>query len=800
MKIMIKKIGIIFIGFLFFTFFQVSGVYADYTITGSTSLTGTVSVAMPISDLQISGTGTEPIPVKLLVTSGSLSMSTTTGLTFDGASSGSSIYFSGSKTNVNNALATLTYTRGSTGTDTLEVSLVPRGEVFFTDNGHLYKFITGSISANSARSAATGLTAYGATGYLATITSQAENDFVAARLQGDGWMGAGDYTTEGDWKWVSGPESGTSFWTGAAGGHTVGGNYANWSSGEPNDYLNGSPGEDCAQFYISSGKWNDLPCSGTNLSGYVVEFGAPGLLPTVVAKNVSLTTGNNPTANSFSPADNATGITLSANLVIQFSQTITKGTGNILIKKSSDDSTVQTIDVTSAQVSGEGTNAITINPPSDFAESTSYYVIIPGTAFRNATSNYYSGIASSSIWNFSTGDFTNPALSDIAATVIASTSVTITWTTDENSSTKISYGLNTSYGTTTSETDTSPRVTAHSQIINSLLACTTYHYKVISTDASGNEIASTDKTFTTSGCEASTSATNTTSNTLTSSSGGDTSLAESDAEITVDAPANFTDDAASVVIQIKSLASAPVLSVVGRPGNLPREVGDIVFDVKAIINGTTVLDSFDSPVTIRYQYSDADIEGLNEASLWLYHYHNSEWVPLDSCIVSPATNLISCTASSFSIFGLFGKENGTSSSTGDSNSSPATPLASCNSIKPDTIPDLFQIDVTNHQATVYFTPLTKNVTNYFVSYGYKQGEERFAVLTNQGESSGVLSYTINHLNADSIYYFKVRPLNSCTSGDWSNEMQITTLKQPSGKKNYYRYVTSPTPVFISTKR
>ena len=66
---------------------------AAYSLEGSTVATGSATVAMPITDLQISGDGDEPIPVKLYTTSGTLSMSTTTGLTFDGSSSGSEIYF-----------------------------------------------------------------------------------------------------------------------------------------------------------------------------------------------------------------------------------------------------------------------------------------------------------------------------------------------------------------------------------------------------------------------------------------------------------------------------------------------------------------------------------------------------------------------------------------------------------------------------------------------------------------------------------------------------------------------------------
>lgn len=261
----------------------------DLALTGSNSFTGAVGVAMPITDLQISGTTPSTTPVKLLVSNGTLAMSTTTGLTFTGPSTGSTLYFSGTLTNINAALSTLTYTRGSVGSDTLEVSLVNSGEVFFSGNNHLYKFISGSITWNGAQAAAPSQTAYGVNGYLATITSQQENDFVATRLVGDGWFGASDSVAEGNWKWVAGPENGTQFWSGAGGGNTVGGNYANWASGEPND---SSGNEDCAQFYISTGKWNDLPCSGSTLSGYVAEFGAPGNLPTVVAKNISITTSS----------------------------------------------------------------------------------------------------------------------------------------------------------------------------------------------------------------------------------------------------------------------------------------------------------------------------------------------------------------------------------------------------------------------------------------------------------------------------------------------------------------------------
>ncbi len=262
---------------------------SNETVSASATATTEIKTATPITGITINGTGNDTVPVKLLVTSGTLAMSTTTGLTFTGNQTGSTLYFSGTRSDVNAALATLTYTRNTLGTDTLEISLVSSGEVFFSGTNHLYEYVSSTLTWGAAKTAAEGRSKYGATGYLATITSQAENDFVSARLTNAGWMGASDVTTESVWKWVTGPENGTTFSNGNSPNMVAAsGQYQNWNNGEPND---SGANEDCGQFLSGgSGKWNDLPCSGTTLPGYVVEYGAPGNLPTVAAANVSLTT------------------------------------------------------------------------------------------------------------------------------------------------------------------------------------------------------------------------------------------------------------------------------------------------------------------------------------------------------------------------------------------------------------------------------------------------------------------------------------------------------------------------------
>lgn len=107
-----------------------------------------------------------------------------------------------------------------------------------------------------------------------------------------------------------------------------------------------------------------------------------------------------PILQSLSPANNATNVSATPNLQLNFNESTQKGTGNILIKKVSDDSTVETIAVSSGQVTGQNTTTITITPSVTLTNDTAYYVVIPSTAFRDAFTHSFAGFSTSSSWQF----------------------------------------------------------------------------------------------------------------------------------------------------------------------------------------------------------------------------------------------------------------------------------------------------------------------------------------------------------------------------------------------------------------
>jgi len=122
-----------------------------------------------------------------------------------------------------------------------------------------------------------------------------------------------------------------------------------------------------------------------------------------------------PTLSSIVPADNATGIAVDADLVITLNEDIAKGTGDILIKKTSGNVLVETITIESSGLVSISNGALTINPNTTLDLNTEYYVQIPSGALTDIVGNDYAGITVANNWSFTTvADSTAPTISSIA--------------------------------------------------------------------------------------------------------------------------------------------------------------------------------------------------------------------------------------------------------------------------------------------------------------------------------------------------------------------------------------------------
>ncbi|MBN1996467.1 VCBS repeat-containing protein [candidate division KSB1 bacterium] len=95
----------------------------------------------------------------------------------------------------------------------------------------------------------------------------------------------------------------------------------------------------------------------------------------------------------------------------------------------------------------------------------------------------------------SENDAQAPQISNVKVINVTATTATITWQTDEPADSQIDFGQTKDYGNTT--TYDAGMVTGHSQTCTNLLPKTTYHFRVVSKDVSGNLGLSGDNTFTT---------------------------------------------------------------------------------------------------------------------------------------------------------------------------------------------------------------------------------------------------------------------------------------------------------------
>ncbi|MFA5130570.1 MAG: fibronectin type III domain-containing protein [Patescibacteria group bacterium] len=115
--------------------------------------------------------------------------------------------------------------------------------------------------------------------------------------------------------------------------------------------------------------------------------------------------------------------------------------------------------------------------------------------YQIRSSDVYGNEGVSIVYTFQTPcDHTPPVITNPHAENITDGSVLIIWSTNEPATSIVEYGTTPAYGATGT---VDGLVTSHAVPIAGLAPDTTYHYRVISTDASGNTSVTEDLTFTT---------------------------------------------------------------------------------------------------------------------------------------------------------------------------------------------------------------------------------------------------------------------------------------------------------------
>jgi hypothetical protein len=271
----------------------------------------------------------ETLRLELSVTTGSLTIALGNSgavVAPGGSLSGGKVAITGTEAQLNAALATTTVSQNCSATRAVSAYVVEGSNAMYLDpdNNHWYaEVVTSGDSWDTDKTNADATTLPHSTGhgYLATITSAAENTFLNNHFSDTPLIGASDAALEGDWYWMDGPEAGTKFYSGGA---AVAGAYTHWNSGEPN---NSNGNENYGQLWTDD-TWNDI--AGDNR--YLVEFGGlvgddfSGVLSASTSANLSVTSLISGSGTSSSPylidsEQTLQGVTTCSGAGIYFKQT-----------------------------------------------------------------------------------------------------------------------------------------------------------------------------------------------------------------------------------------------------------------------------------------------------------------------------------------------------------------------------------------------------------------------------------------------------------------------------------------------
>ncbi|KYG79215.1 hypothetical protein AWW67_12600 [Roseivirga seohaensis] len=109
-----------------------------------------------------------------------------------------------------------------------------------------------------------------------------------------------------------------------------------------------------------------------------------------------------PLVTNLFPADDELDVDISPEISITFDQAIVKGTGNIEVRRASDDELLVDVAVNSILVTVDDQTATIVLGDTNLELDTEYYITIPNTAFQNGSGIAFAGISDKNTWSFTT--------------------------------------------------------------------------------------------------------------------------------------------------------------------------------------------------------------------------------------------------------------------------------------------------------------------------------------------------------------------------------------------------------------
>ena len=181
-----------------------------------------------------------------------------------------------------------------------------------------------------------------------------------------------------------------------------------WVDSDASGTVNGAEsallnGGTISKAYLDAGYLKYLNTSGAS-SSFTFDVN-DGTAYSAARYTASLSVADNtaPLLVSNSPLDNAKNVYLSENIILNFDDNMQAGTGNITIKKVSDNTVFEQIAIGDAKIDIVS-DQVRIDPASTLARGIAYYIEIDASALEDDAGNSFAGISDNSTFNFTAVD------------------------------------------------------------------------------------------------------------------------------------------------------------------------------------------------------------------------------------------------------------------------------------------------------------------------------------------------------------------------------------------------------------